>query len=91
MALAASQGDTASHFFSFFSRLVARDRGLDRLDRSSADGFIEAGGTNIGQLFVQKRGFFVRLIVQHAHGGGEIGPFTNFQTLLTTGMTEAEN
>ena len=45
---------------------VARDRGLDRLDRSSADGFIEAGGKNIGQLFVQKRGFFVRLIVQHA-------------------------
>ena len=48
------------------SRALARDRGLDRLDRSSADGFIEAGGTNIGQLFVQKRGFFVRLIVQHA-------------------------
>ena len=40
--------------------------GLDRLDRSSADGSIEAGGTNIGQLFVQKRGFFVRLIVDDA-------------------------
>ena len=37
---------------------VARDRGLDRLDRPSADGFIEAGGTNIGQLFVQNVVFF---------------------------------